>query len=97
MVESLRPHQHIINTDKEIIFQSYRTIMFIYYKNKNKIVFNTDEGNYTKTTCRYIGSGLEKVCEFTDWKYKNLNDLTLNSKNRKKDILNLKDGILKLC
>ena len=97
MVDLINNNQYLINTNLEIIFQSYNTIMFTYYKHDNKIVFNTDEDNYTKTTCKYLGVALEKINDTTKYKYKNLNNLCYYSKNRKKDILNLKGGILDLC
>ena len=71
--------------------------MFTYYKYDKKIVFNTDESNYTKTTCKYLVKALYKLDELTKFKHIELNNLCLKSSNRKKDILALKDGILKLC
>ena len=97
MVELIRPNQYLINTDTKIIFQSYNTIMFTYYKNKNKIVFNTIESKYTKTTCKYLGKALEKVNNITKYKYYNLNHLCYYTDNRKKDILSLVGGVLILC
>ena len=97
MIELISNNQFIISTNSKIIFQSYKTIMFTYYKNKNKIVFNTLEDNYTKTTCRYLTKALEKINDITKYKYHNLNYLCYYSKNRKKDILGLKGGILNLC
>ena len=97
VVITLQKNQYLINTSLEIIFQSYNTIMFTYYKYDKKIVFNTNEDNYTRTTCKYLVKALEKVNDKTDYKYTNLNDLIYNSYNRKKDILALPDGILKLC
>ena len=97
MVDTINTNQYLINTDTKIIFQSYNTIMFTYYKNKNKIVFNTDEENYTKTTCKYLGKALEKINDITKCKYYNLNHLCYYSDNRKKDILLLVGGVLKLC
>ena len=88
MVDLINNNQYLINTNLEIIFQSYNTIMFTYYKHDNKIVFNTDGDNYTKTTCRYLGVALEKINSVTKYKYTNLNYLCCYSKNRKKDILN---------
>lgn len=97
MVDIIQPNQYLIKTNSKIIFQSYNTIMFTYYKNKNKIVFNTDEDNYTKTTCKYLGVALEKINNITRCKYYNLNHLCYYSDNRKKDILSLKGGVLILC
>lgn len=97
MLEVIKNNQYLITTDTKIIFQSYETIIFTYHKNKNKIVFNTKESKYTKTTCKYLGSALEKINNITKCKHSNLNYLVYYSKNRKKDILNLKGGILNLC
>ena len=97
MIDKIKENQYLINTNLEIIYQSYKTIIFTYYKHDKKIVFNTDESKYTKTTCKYLGVALEKVNDKTDYKYINLNNLIYYSNNRKKDILNLKDGVLKLC
>ena len=97
MLEVIKNNQYLINTNLEIIFQSYKTVIFTYYKHDKKIVFNTKESKYTKTTCKYLGSALEKVNNITKCKYNNLNYLVYYSKNRKQDILNLKDGVLKLC
>lgn len=97
MIELINQNQYLINTDTKIIFQSYKTIIFTYHKNKNKIVFNTLEEKYTKTTCKYLGQALEKINDITKCKYYNLNYLCYYSKNRKKDILDLKGGILNLC
>lgn len=97
MIDTIKTNQYLITTDTKIIYQSYKTIMFTYYKNKNKIVFNTIESKYTKTTCKYLGVALEKVNNITKYKYSNLNNLIYYSNNRKKDILNLKNGVLKLC
>lgn len=97
MVDIINVNQYLITTDTKIIFQSYKTIMFTYYKNKDKIVFNTLEKKYTKTTCRYLGKALEKINNITKRKYTNLHYLCCYSKNRKKDILALKGGVLNLC
>ena len=97
MIDTIKTNQYLITTDTKIIFQSYKTIIFTYHKNKNKIVFNTIESKYTKTTCKYLGVALEKVNNITKYKYSNLNNLIYYSNNRKKDILNLKNGVLKLC
>lgn len=97
MVDIINNNQYLITTDTKIIFQSYKTIMFTYHKNKDKIVFNTKESKYTKTTCKYLGVALEKINSVTKYKYNNLNYLVYYSKNRKKDILSFKDGVLKLC
>ena len=97
MLEVIKNNQYLITTDTKIIFQSYKTIIFTYHKNKNKIVFNTKDSKYTKTTCKYLGSALEKINNITKCKYNNLNYLVYYSKNRKKDILSFKDGVLKLC
>lgn len=97
MITTLQKNQYLLNTNTKIIFQSYSTVMFTYYKNKNKIVFNTDESNYTKTTCKYLAKALEKVNNITRYKYYNLNQLCYHTDNRKKDILALKKGILNLC
>lgn len=97
MVDTINKNQYLISTDTTIIFQSYKTIIFTYYKNKNKIVFNTDKYKYTKTTCKYLGKALEKINDITKCKYYNLNYLCYYSKNRKKDILDLKGGVLILC
>lgn len=97
MIDTINANQYLINTNLEIIFQSYKTIIFTYYKHDKKIVFNTDESKYTKTTCKYLGKALEKLNDKTSYKYTNLNYLVYYSNNRKKDILNLKNGVLKLC
>ena len=97
MITTLQKNQYLINTNFEIIFQSYETIMFTYYKHDKKIVFNTDGDNYTKTTCKYLVKALCKLDELTKFKHIEINDLCLKSNNRKKDILALKDGILNLC
>ena len=97
MITTLQKNQYLINTSLEIIFQSYNTIIFTYYKHDNKIVFNTDEDNYTKTTCKYLVKALYELDELTNFKHSEINNLRLKSKNRKKDILALKDGVLYLC
>lgn len=97
LIETIKSNQYLITTGDKIIFQSYKTIIFTYYRNKNKIVFDTKESSYTKTTCKYLGIALEKINNMTKSKYTNLNYLCYYTKNRKKDILELKKGILELC
>lgn len=97
MIETIKSNQYLISTGNKIIFQSYKTIMFTYYRNKNKIVFNTNESKYTKTTCKYLGVALEKINTMTKSKYTNLNYLCYYSNNRKKDILDLNKGVMILC
>ena len=86
-------NQYLLENDKFIIFQSYATIMLVYNKNKNYISFNTNEYNYTNTTNKYLRQVIEHIYYIT---YSDkLKDL-LNSNNRKRDILQLKKGILYL-
>ena len=90
-------NQYMIKTQKEIIFQSYDTIMFTYNVIDKTIYFNTDEDNYTKTTCKYLGLALEKLIDRigNDADTKKIRDL-LNSNNRKKFILSLYKGVYEL-
>ena len=86
-------NQYLLENDKFIIFQSYSTTMLVYNKNKNYISFNTNEYNYTNTTNKYLRQVIEHIYYIT---YSDkLKDL-LNSNNRKRDILQLKKGILYL-
>ena len=87
----------MIKTQKEIIFQSYNTIMFTYNVIDKTIYFNTNEYNYTKTTCKYLGLALEKLIDeiSQDVNTKKIRDL-LNSNNRKKEILSYWKGVLML-
>ena len=90
-------NQYMIKTQKEIIFQSYKTIMFTYNVIDKTIYFNTDEDNYTKTTCKYLGLALEKLIDRigNNADTKKIRDL-LNSNNRKKFILSLYKGVYEL-
>lgn len=97
MVYTIKQNQYLIITDTKISFQSYDTIMFTYYKKTNRIIFNMDEDDYTKTTCKYLGFALEYVNKYTKYKYDNLNYLCYHSNNRKKDILNLSSKVMILC
>lgn len=90
-------NQYLISYNGDIIFQSYKTIMFTYCKQDNVIHFNDDEDNYTRTTCRYLGLALDELIyqlENTESKNK-IKDL-LNSNNRKKFILSLYNGMYQL-
>lgn len=90
-------NQYMIKTQKEIIFQSYNTIMFTYNVVDKTIYFNTNEDDYTKTTCKYLGLALEKLIDeiSQDVNTKKIKDL-LNSNNRKKEILSYWKGVLQL-
>ena len=90
-------NQYMIKTQKEIIFQSYDTIMFTYNVIDKTIYFNTNEDNYTKTTCKYLGLALERLIDEIGYNVntKKIRDL-LNSNNRKKEILSYWKGALML-
>ena len=88
-------NQYMIKTQKEILFQSYKTIMFTYNLIDKTIYFNTNEDNYTKTTCKYLGLALERLIDEISYNVntKKIRDL-LNSNNRKKEILSYWKGTL---
>ena len=90
-------NQYLIKTQKEIIFQSHKAIMFTYCQQDNTIYFNTDEDNYTKTTCKYLGLALnELIYQVNGIESKNKIRELLNSNNRKKFILSLYKGVYEL-
>lgn len=88
-------NQYMIETSKEIIFQSYQSIMFTYNKKEKALYFNTCEYDYTKTTCKYLALALDvlinKICYTTNTS--KIYDL-LRSNNRKQYILSLWKGVL---
>lgn len=86
-------NQYLLENEKFIIFQSYETTMLVYSKNKNYISFNTNGYNYTNTTNKYLKQVIEYIYYMTN--SDKLKDL-LNSNNRKRDILALEKGVLKL-
>lgn len=90
-------NQYIIKTKKEIIFQSYQSIMFSYNIIDKTIYFNTNEDDYTKTTCKYLGFALRYLESNVNdcFGNKKLIDL-INSNNRKQNILSFWKGVLPL-
>lgn len=91
-------NQYLISCNNgDIIFQSYETIIFTYCQQDNTIYFNTDEDNYTKTTCKYLGLALDElIYQVNGTESKNKIRELLNSNNRKKFILSLYKGIYEL-
>lgn len=90
-------NQYMIETKEEILFQSYKTIMFTYNKKEKVLYFNTCEEDYTKTTCKYIALALQVLCDKI-WNQANTKKIydILNSGNRKQSILSLYKGVLVL-
>lgn len=86
-------NQYLFSNSKYICFQSYNTIMLEYDIVKGVIKFNTNEYNYTTTTNKYLGKVLEYIYYLT---YSNEVKKLLDSKNRKKDILSLKQGVMNI-
>ena len=88
-------NQYMIETKEEIIFQSYQSIMFTYNKKEKVLYFNTCEGDYTKTTCKYIALALQVLADkiWNQADTKKIYDI-VNSGNRKKYILSHWKGVL---
>lgn len=86
-------NQYLLQNNDFIIFQSYDTIMLIYNIGKNYISFNTNEYNYTNTTCKHLAKVLEYIYYMT---YSDTLKKLLDSKNRKKDILSCWKGVFYL-
>lgn len=88
-------NQYMIETSKEIIFQSYQSMMFAYNKKEKVLYFNTCEEDYTKTTCKYIALALNVLIDkiYNTANTSKIYDL-LRSNNRKQSILSLYKGVL---
>jgi len=90
-------NQYIIETSKEIIFQSYDSVMFSYNILDKTLYFNTCEDNYTNTTSKYLGLALEYLESNIDDVFGNKKILELiDCKNRKQFILSLPKGVMML-
>lgn len=87
-------NQYLISTNESVIFQSYNAIMFRYDIINKTIYFNTNEDNYTQTTCKYLTRALEWLSETIEHKSTWLT-ACLKSQNKKRFILssNIERGI----
>lgn len=47
-------NQFVIEYNNYTVFQSYNSIMAVYDKEKNSIVIDNDETNFTKTTSKHL-------------------------------------------
>lgn len=81
-------NQLYVDMDNRIMFISYNTIMFIYYKDTNILEFDNNECNYTRTTCKYLTIALEELHRELKYNSIYLNNLIYKCNNRKKLILN---------
>jgi hypothetical protein len=82
IVRNFENKNHFTITDNEkIIFQSYETIIAIYYLENENVILDTNAEKYSPTTTKYLNSFLRKIAgkEITSRKsYKAFNRDNLN-------------------
>lgn len=82
-----KDNQLLITIDNNIMFISYKTIVFNYNTNTHVLEFDANDYTYTKTTCKYLTQALELLNCYTGYKSEYLNRLLYSCNNRKSEIL----------
>lgn len=82
-----KDNQLLLTIDNNIMFISYKTIVFTYNTNNKVLEFDKSEYTYTQTTCKYLKYALEELNAITKYKSSYLNKLCYGVTNRKSEIL----------
>lgn len=74
-------NQFVIMDEDKIIFQSYETLIAVYYRKSRTVILDTDAENYSRTTSKYLKCFIEEITgdcinskkDYNRYKRENLN------------------------
>lgn len=89
-------NQFILEDDKQLIFQSYNSIIAVYDKENDEMVLGYD-WNYSTTTSKYLYKFIDTYFYYGNSKYKDLSKDLCNSNNKRNTIKKaIENGLIKL-
>ena len=54
-------NQFVIMDEDKIVFQSYETLIAVYYRKSGTVILDTDAENYSRTTSKYLKRFIEEI------------------------------------
>lgn len=74
-------NQFVITDEDKIVFQSYETLIAVYYRKSKTVILDTDAENYSRTTSKYLKRFIEEIAgdyinckkDYSRYKRENLN------------------------
>ena len=74
-------NQFVIMDEDKIVFQSYETLIAVYYRKSRTVILDTDAENYSRTTSKYLkrfiedftGGCINSKKDYGKYKRENLN------------------------
>lgn len=74
-------NQFIIEDEDKIMFQSYETLIAVYYRKSKTVVLDNEAENYSRTTSKYLKRFIEEIAgdcinskkDYNRYKRENLN------------------------
>lgn len=87
-------NQFILENDKQLIYQSYHSIIAVYDKQKDKLTLGRD-WDYSTTTSKYLYKFIDTYFYYMNSKYKELSKELCNTNNKINTIKKaIKNGLI---
>lgn len=88
-------NQFVLEDDKQLIYQSYHSIIAVYDKEKDRLTLGRD-WDYSTTTSKYLYKFIDTYFYYTTSKYKELSKELCNTNNKRNTIKNaIKNKLIK--
>lgn len=87
-------NQFVLENDKQLIYQSYYSIIAVYDKEKDRLTLGRD-WDYSTTTSKYLYKFIDTYFYYMNSKYKELSKELCNTNNKRSTIKKaIKNGLI---